>query len=245
MCRWNPKWSHCRVPWGGIEGRQSHSGNCTVITLQCVTAAGEQTVWNCQVPKFVTEWVGICIMLSFVLFFLNVMINKMYFSVKDTLQVSLQSCLVVYLQSYLGCGAEQVKTEALLGSTCKQQQKKGFHQRADQKPCTQTLPEFVPTLKVSFWPDVSLLFPLRTKESWHCLFFLPKYNLRTPQFQWTNFDWCMDLGIQRTASLSVVMCSEREIGGWIAFFCSLSLLFSLPNIAIQAKMSLLVDSIIA
>lgn len=74
----------------------------------------------------------------------------MYFSVKDTLQVSLQSCLVVYLQSYLGCCAEQVKTEALLGSICKQQQKKGLHQRADQKPHTQSLPEFVPVLKISF-----------------------------------------------------------------------------------------------
>lgn len=90
----------CRGP--GIEGRRSRSGNCTAGTLQHVTAMWEQTVWNCQVPKFVTEWVGICIMLGLVLFFSsNVMINKMYFSVKDTLQVSLQSCLVVYLQSYI------------------------------------------------------------------------------------------------------------------------------------------------
>lgn len=74
-------------------------------------------------------------MLGFVVFFfLNVTMNKMYFSVKDTLQVSLQSCLAVHLQSYLGCCVEQVITEAVLGSTCKQQQKKGFHQRTDQKP---------------------------------------------------------------------------------------------------------------
>lgn len=53
----------------GIEGQRSRSGNGTVRTLQCVTATGEQTVWNCQVPKFVTEWVGICIMLGFVLLF--------------------------------------------------------------------------------------------------------------------------------------------------------------------------------
>lgn len=175
--------ARCRGP--GIEGRRSRSGNCTVGALRSITATWEQSVWNCQVPKFVTEWVGICIMLGFVLFLfflLNVMINKMYFSVKDTLQVSLQSCLVVYLQCYLGCCAEEVKTEALLGSTCKQQQKKGLHQRADkQKPCTQSLRVCVSLSQ--YWKSLSDLisvysFLLWQREVGIAFFFLPKYNLR-------------------------------------------------------------------
>jgi len=77
----------------GIEGQRSRSENCTNSVLHVGNASvrHDRARTDCLKPLStkVCNWMSKHLYYVGV-FFLNVAINKMYFSVKDTLQVSLQ-----------------------------------------------------------------------------------------------------------------------------------------------------------